>query len=240
LDELLWSSLSARFDRAAVLSDAAQLFAEEIYANPRTAASLVRIFATVPFAWLPTAETAYVREFLERGGEARELNGKTPVLALLGTRGIEPRWNDRTQSVGHRAIPLVSEAFVAGAPMIARLLRETGFSLPRSMKQNPQFVSGVGEGNLFFVGDASNTTDERGRRIIPATDFVDRYGIRTVYGSGAAYPADGIFLTGIVFSRRVIARDEAATFAPLVRRLVAATSALATRERLYSPPRTES
>ncbi len=198
------------------------------------AAALVRVFATVPYAWLPAAEADFVRAFLEQARDARELGPQTPVLALLGTRGIEPRWNDRTQSAGHRAIPLVSEAFVAGAPMIARLLRETGFSLPSAVKPNPQFVSGVGESNLFFVGDASNTTDERGRRIIPATDFVERYGIRTVYGSGAAYPADGVFLTSIVFSRKVISRDEAATFAPLVRRLVDATRALATPERLYS------
>ncbi len=233
MDELLWSSLSARFEGAAALSDASQLFADQIYANPRMAAALVRVFATVPYAWLPAAEADFVRAFLDQAHDARELGEQTPVLALLGTRGIEPRWNDRTQSVGHRAIPLVSEAFVAGAPMIARLLRETGFSLPSAVKPNPQFVSGVGEGNLFFVGDASNTTDERGRRIIPATDFVERYGIRTVYGSGARYPADGVFLTSIVFSRKVIARDEAATFAPLVRRLVDATQALATPERLY-------
>jgi len=234
VDELLWSSLSARFEGAAALSDASQIFADRIYANPRMAAALVRVFATVPYAWLPAAEADFVRAFLEQARDARELGPQTPVLALLGTRGIEPRWNDRTQSVGHRAIPLVSEAFVAGAPMIARLLRETGFSLPSAVKPNPQFVSGVGEGNLFFVGDASNTTDERGRRIIPATDFVERYGIRTVYGSGSAYPADGVFLTSIVFARKVISRDEAATFAPLVRRLVDTTRALATPERLYS------
>ncbi len=233
MDELLWSSFSARFEGAATLSHAAQTFADRIYGNPLVSAALVRVFATVPYAWLPAAEATYVREFLDRGGEARELTAHTPVLALLGTRGIEPTWNDRTQSLGHRAIPLVSEAFVAGAPMIARLLRETGFSLPSAVKPNPQFVSDVGEGNLFFVGDASNTTDERGRRIIPATDFVDRYGIRTVYGSGSPYPAAGVYLTGIVFSRKVTSRDDAAGFAPLVRRLVDATSALATPERLY-------
>jgi len=233
--ERFWLPIRADVLHAKVLAEAAQRFADHVYADASTSAALVRVFVTVPYAWLPAEERVFINEFVEKVQATQTLDDETPVLVLLGTHGIESNWNDRTKSSGHRAIPLLSEAFVAEAPMIARLLRETGFSLPSQIKANRQFVRDVGAGNLFFVGDATNTTDERGRRIIPATDFVDRYGIRTVYGSGAAY-SNGLFLTGIVFSRKVISRDDAARIPPLMRELVDATSALATPATMFPPP----
>ena len=220
-------------DGFASLSAAAQAFAERTYADVTMTAALVRLFVTIPYAWLPADERAYVGSYLEKIGEPRELDDATPILALVGTHGIEAQWNDRATSRDHRAIPLYSEAFVAEAPMIARLLRETGFSLRDAFATNRQFVHETEAGNLFFVGDAAHTTDERGRRIIPAIDFVERYDVRTVYGSGAAFPTEGIVLTGIVFSRKVVTREHAERFAPMVRQLMRSTAALATRETIF-------
>ena len=234
MTERFWSSLRPRLDDAGTLTEAAGHFARHFYDEPSSSAALVRVFITMRYAELPPGERSFADASLAGGAEAEHLSDETPVLVLLGSRGIEPDWNDRATSRDHRAIPLVSDAFVAEAPMIARLLRETGFSLRDSLKTNRQFVRNVeGRGNLFFVGDASTATDERGRRVIPAVDFVERFGIRTVYGSGAAYPTLGAFVTGIVFSRKLVLRADAESFVSLMQEFTRSTQALARPQTVF-------
>ena len=234
--EPVWHSLRDDVSGLPSLCAAAQVFAERLYADYPTFAALVRVFCTLPLGTLPAEERAFAERFLEGTAEKTQIGAGTPVLTLLGTRGIEPRWSERTHSHGHRAIPLPSNAFIGEIPMIARLLGETGFPALEGGGANWQFVRKVSDSDgLFFVGDARTTTDERGRRIIPATDFVERYGIKTVFGFGGPYENRATFLSVIVFCRRTLLRSDAAKFIPLMNEFRSATTRLE-REGAVFPP----
>ena len=218
-----WEPVGIELARTRCLQRAAQTFCERFYAEFAESAALVRVFATLPFSLLPAAENAFARAAAERAGQAALLEPATPVLTLLGTCGVEPAWRERRESRGHLAIPLLSDDVVAEIPMIARLLREIGFPALRSGPADWQFVKRLGGSDgLFFVGDAQTTTDENGRRIIPASDFVERYAIKTVFGFGGPL-AGSIFLSAIVFCRQALMRSNAVRFVPLMEKLRAAT-----------------
>jgi hypothetical protein len=213
--EAFRTSVQRTLDAASSFEAAATAFVEAFYAAFDDFTLLVRVFAIVPYRRLDAAERAYLGP----------LHEATPVLTLMGTRGIEPQWNDRRSSQNHRAIPLVSEAFVDEAPMIAKLFAEIGDSpfSPQARAQERtlldgdwQFVKKTADTDgLFFVGDARTTTDLRGRRVIPAADFVDRYGVRTVFGFGRR-AEDGSLAVVIVFSRKALLRTFAQRFLSLV------------------------
>jgi len=229
-----WEAAGGRIEGATSLQSAAQRFCEQFYAAFSEFAVLVRVFATVPLEGLKLDDAEYVRTFAREAGRLELLGPETAILTLLGTYGIEPAWRARTTSRGHRAIPLLSDEFVGEIPMIARLLAELGFPKLHSGSAAWQFVRRVGgDAGLFFVGDAPTTTDERGRRIIPSAEFVDRYGVRTVFGAGGAYEAAPIFLSAIVFCRRTLMRSDAEAFVPLVGQFKSHTTALVLRQAIF-------
>jgi len=140
------------------------------------------------------------------------MGGRAPwdtmrCLVLLASAGDEPEWNDPRRSRGHRAIPLPSVQIVEQAPMIAQLVREMGLDLEHVVAPEPELIRGM-EGktyNVFYVPEA------KGSPFIPAQDFVERHGIRSVVGCG------GINLTGdlyslILFSRAPIPPESADRF----------------------------
>ncbi len=232
-----WATVVPDIERSRTLEAAAQAFADDFYAEFVDSTVLVRVFATVPLGELDASRLAASAEFTACAGHPPLADGATPVLALLGTRGVEPAWNVPGRSREHRAIPLVSADFVAEIPMIARLLAEVGFAPLKSDRASSQYVKRAPDAanGLFFVGDARTTTDERGRLIIPAVDFVERYGIKTVFGFGGFYPGRATFLTTIVFCRHAVMRPDAARFVPLVERLKADTSELLERKAIFGP-----
>ncbi len=217
------------------LEAAAQRYCDGFYREFNDTA-LVRVFGTVPLERLGSRELAFVDALVAREARPLRLAGGDPVLTLFGTRGIEPAWGLREASRGHLAIPLSSEDFVAQAPMLARLLSELGFGSLRAHDGSWQFVRKLPSGadGLFFVGDARTATDERGRLIIPATEFVDRYGVRTVFGFGGELAGQSMMLTTIVFSRSVLAREDAGRFVPLFGRLRDATKAVLERQAWFA------
>jgi hypothetical protein len=217
------------------LEEATQQFCERFY-REFTDTTLVRVFGTVPLGRLGRRELEFIDSLVAREERPMRLAQGDPVLTLFGTRGIEPAWNSRETSTGHLAIPLSSEEFVAEIPMLARLLTELGFGSIRARDGSWQFVSRLptGSDGLFFVGDARTATDERGRLIIPATDFVDRYGVRTVFGFGGEVAGQSMLLSTIVFCRGVLARNEAAAFVPLFGRLRDATRAVLERQAWFA------
>jgi hypothetical protein len=220
---------------APTLEAAAQLFCDRFYATFVEFTVLVRVFGTFAYGELTAADRTFAGTYLTRAGEAPQLDDRTPVLTLLGTRGIEAAWCSRSTSRDHRAIPLLSDEFIDDIPMIARLLGEIGF--PRFANRAAwQFVSRdtVDVNGLFFVGDARTSTDERGRHIIPSTNFVDRYGVKTVFGFGGPYTAAPTFLTAIVFARRALARPQAARFAPFIGDFKAATRSQIDRGAIFN------
>jgi hypothetical protein len=221
------ASLAELLAPCACLQDAAQVFARRFYEQFSESTALVRVFATLRPWQLGATDLARAREFALATESDAALGAATDVLTLLGTYGARENWRAREASQGHRAIPLLSDASIGEIPMIARLLSELGFPSLQRRSSAWQFVKRRGlEDGLFFVGDARSATDERGRRIIPAIDFVERNGVKTVFGFGGPYPGTQVFLATIVFGRDVLLRSDAERYVALVETFRAATASL--------------
>lgn len=117
-------------------------------------------------------------------------------LALLASAGEESTWNDRRQSLAHRAIPLPSIEAVHRLPMIARLIDQLG--LDAGLVVDPDLVvvpaCGPRGVRVFYVSEARDSP------YVPAqNDFVIPYGIRSVVGCGGTLPNGSIFAV-VLFS----------------------------------------
>ncbi len=233
--ESLWDELVKEPSQCSSVEELAQRFAQGFYDYFVESTVLVRLFATLRFDRLPETERAFAREIAMQADLAETLTNATDVLTLLGTRGARTEWNARSRSRGHLAIPLLSERFVGEIPMIARVLGETGFVPLFGGSGRSQYVTRSRDGSdgLFFVGDARMTTDERGRLIIPATDFVDEHGIKTVFGFGGSYAAAHTFVTTIVFCREAIGRPAASKLVTLARDFRKHSEALLERDAIF-------
>lgn len=220
----------------ASLEEAAQEFCARLYETCVDFAVLVRVFATVPYERLDDGARRAADAFAAADCPAG-IEPSTPVLALLGTCGIEPDWRQRETSREHGAIPLLSEEYVDGIPMVARLLGDIGFAAA-SRGDAWQFVSRDGDdgSGLFFVGDARTATDNRGRPIIPAVSFVERYGVKSVFGFGGPTSGTGHVIAAIVFTRRTMHRADAMRYAPLFATFRSATSFLSAAGRVFRQP----
>ena len=207
------------------LAAAAQALADAVYSAFEESLALVRVFATVPFGELPGANQGFVRALMRERGVERLLAPGMPVLSLMGTKGALPEWSDRMMSRGHIGIPLVSGEFVDAIPMIARLLSEFGLAIVGLEGGGARIVRGkVGNlSGMFYVGDARTETDEHGRLVISAQDFVAEHGVRTVFGFGGAYMLERSYVAVILFARESVDADRARTLAPLSSALKAAT-----------------
>lgn len=217
------------------LAGAAQALADTVYPAFAESLALVRVFATVPYRELPASSQGGVRSLLRQRGVTSELPAATPVLSLMGTRGRMPEWNDRTQSRGHAGIPLSSAEFVGEIPMIARLLSEFGLSIVGLDGGGAKIVrSKVGNlSGMFYVADARTETDERGRPIISAQDFVAEHGVRTVFGFGGAYMLERSYVAVILFGTEHVEAEHARELAPLSSALKAATMRLVDQGRFF-------
>ncbi len=229
-----WATVEPRLQQAASLEEAAQALATALHTQLTESAVLTRVFVTVPFDGLPQSTRALVQAM---PGAAAALTGTTPVLSLIGTHGQEADWNDRRKSKQHRGIPLISAEFVDGIPMIARLLRELGVPLDWIDSHDARrLVSTMGSTvGLFFVEDAARAMDDRGRKVIPAVNFVFPYDVKSVFGTGGAYPS-GQMLVVVVFCRDRVARATAELFLPLVDLFSGKTASLVAQAKVFVSP----
>ena len=69
---------------------------------------------------------------------------------------------------------------------------------------------------VFFVPEAASEVDQRGRKIIVAEDFVQKYGIKTVFGFGGGYLGSSTFSVTIIFLRETLSETDARQFAAQV------------------------
>jgi len=223
----LWATVEPLIQQRTSLEEAAQSLATAVHTQFSESAVLARVYVTVPFDELPPHNQAFVETLVASTDPTPELEETTPVLSLVGTHGQAAAWNDRHNSKRHKGIPLISAAFVEEIPMIARLLRELGVPLDWIDSHDARrIVTTLGSNSgLFFVEDASQTTDERGRKVIPAQDFVSSYGVKSVFGTGGAYP-DGRILVVVVFCRDTVTRATAELFLPLADLFRARTASL--------------
>ena len=225
----------SRVEGRRTLAAAAQALADTVFPAFEESLALVRVFATVPFGDLPGANQGFVRSLLRERPQTPPMPGTTPVLSLMGTRGIKPEWNDRMMSRGHVGIPLASAAFVDSIPMIARLLSEFGLAIEGMDDGGARIVrSKVGNlSGMFYVADARTEMDDHGRLIISAQDFVEEHGVRTVFGFGGAYMLERSYVTVILFAREPIAAERARELAPLSSALKATTMRLVDQGRFF-------
>jgi hypothetical protein len=140
--------------------------------------------------------------------DGAEFTPTTKFLTLMGTAGLEPQWCDWHGSQGHKTIPLVSESFVAGIPMISDMIRQFGLEIAQVVSPQADSFSAADESSfsVFFIEKA------KGSQFIPAQDdFVIPYGVQSVLGFGSIFPTGNIFVT-LLLSRTAIDRETAELF----------------------------
>jgi hypothetical protein len=193
---------------------------------------LARLFLVQPLERLPQDDQAFACAV----AGSSSLPPATPCLSLLGTRGREPAWNQRRQSQGHRAIPLIDQKFVRGAPMLAKLLADLDVDLQGLDDGRPIVTRRMlgGLNSAFYVRDAQNEWDAEGRAIIADRKFVAQYGVHTVFGMGGAY-ANGVIAIAIVFTTELLEPSVVNRYPSLIGNFKMATASLLEQNHIYGP-----
>lgn len=198
--------IRSQIDSAETLQQAAQGVMECFRREFADSVILARTYVTVPFKTLPARDRSFVQAVARNKGQMQKLSEETPVLSLLGTDGVEPDWCERYGSREHLAIPLLSEEFVAGIPMVAALIRQLGGSV--DWYSGLRSKGGAGDFGVFaesfFVPDAATSKDSARQLLIPAQDFVRTYGVQTVLGVGGQFSDSGMILACIFFTRETL------------------------------------
>ncbi len=218
------------------LDEAAQLLSDIIYEEFRDSLVLARVYATVPFSELPATNRTFVTIVATTNDIMPLIKDDTPILSLLGTRGLKPEWNDRHMSQGHVGIPLASAAFVDQTPMIAELLKEVGLDLDWIDSGEMDIVTKAvgGVSGIFYVQDARQAVDLKGRKVISAQDFVEANDVKTVFGLAGGYPTSKTFITIILFCREMLEKSQVELFVPLIDALKANTTYLASTGAVFA------
>jgi hypothetical protein len=206
LDEALVSPKS--------LEEASRAWLDAVYEPLAQALVLARVFAILPRSALPPPEAEHADRVAGAAGHA--LDGRSPVMTLLATRGTRPEWNERLLSQLHLALPLTSSAVVEASPMVASLLDDMGVRLT-SVSWGPRLVSSareVPEHPTFYVPDAVTSTDTRGRLKIPARAFVVAHDVKTVFGVAGSL-GGGTMFAMVLFARQHVTRAVAEQLVPL-------------------------
>lgn len=207
------------------LESSSQVLAETIHAAFGEEVVLCRVFITLPFHKLPEDLRRTARAVVEDQVLHSQTTDNTAVLTLLGSSGKDLAWCSRHTSRGHAAIPLSSANFVDSIPMVARMLQEMGIDLgltPEAGRPFSEKILGTGWVGLFYVDDARTARDGAGRRVIPATDFVERHSIRTVFGIGKAL-GNGSIASLVLFTNSLMSRRKVEDLVPLVNLFRAST-----------------
>ncbi len=146
--------------------------------------ALVRFYGTTRADRLPSPEQDYLRAHA-----GPDWAPETTCLALLGTAGTLPEWNDRLRSRDHRVLPLVDAEQIASMPMIAALLQQLGVDGAALASGEPDVLlkSTDGTCRIFYVAQAA------GSALVPAQDFVRDHGIRSTVGFGGSLPTGEVF-----------------------------------------------
>jgi len=231
----VWSQVQTGAPQPKYVEDVAQRLVTALHSQFDESIVIARVFVTVPFGELPAVIQSAVRKLAESAKAGSQLKADTPVLSLVGTHGQEQDWRDRRQSKGHAGIPLVSSSFVGAIPMISRLLRELGVPLEWVDSHDAQMViETIGSATgLFFVDNAAEATDQQGRKIIAAQDFVSKYSVRSVFGMGGAY-SGGEIIVIVLFCRDGIPRAAAERFLGLTELFKSKTAHLVASKKVFT------
>ena len=232
----LWNGVYRSVKQSTSLQEAAQILAEACFEDFKESLVLVRVFATFPYAKLPDLNRQFARKLAAEMGHEDKLADNTPVLSLIGTRGVEREWNDWRKSEGHLGVPLLSKEIVQGIPMIAQMLKDLGLGLDwLSLPEGTGITERRGHtGGVFLVPDAKTSTDAQNREIIPDQDFVEKYGVKTVFGNGARFFVHSTeFIVSIFFTRQSLDKSIAHRFNSLIYLFKTTTSHLVENGHFY-------
>ena len=177
------------------------LWAELEAEDGAPALALVRLYQTHAFGKLPEDLRTFARGILDEDPDA-----ETRCLTLLATRGLEPDWNDRRKSEGHKAIPLPSVEFVRRLPMVAGLVEHLGLEIADIVRSSKHRIVELAQTTygVFHVPVAA------GREYLPAQDFVAEHAIASALGYGGVL-FSGDFFAVVIFSRVPVTSDVAET-----------------------------
>jgi hypothetical protein len=216
---------------------AAQAVTDSLYTSFKDTSKLVRIFVTTPYKSLPAGMATWVKNLATAKGVADGLTPDTQVLALAGSSGDKPDWNGRAKSKGHIGIPLISQEFVNAIPMLARMIGSLGRDLSwLDTKDTGQLIKAMSKlSGKFYVPDASQTTDTKGRKVISDQAFVSANKITSVFGvaSSSAMPT-GALMALLVFSNESIPEKQVDSFQPVLNKLRASTVKLVSSGTLFA------
>jgi hypothetical protein len=231
----LQEGLKARIRTASTVEAAAQTFTD-ILAEELDLA-LARVYATLELQSLPPFNREFVVNRAQEAKVESLLKPDTLVLSLLGTRGARPEWNHPSRSKRYLGVPLVSDTFLSSMPMFSALLSELGVGpewLTRRAQGVPidQLLGGEPSG-IFHVASPRTALDSRGRRIIPAQDFIAEQRVATVFGIGGTWP-NGHLTACIVFTRDPVDRNTVRRLAPMLGVFRAATTTLAMAGKYFA------
>jgi hypothetical protein len=234
IDEL-WGKIESRAKGAQYLEEAAQELVSEIHSQFSDSVVIARVFYTVPLDSLPSANKSFVKNLCESAGVGAEIEGATPVLSLIGTHGQEEDWNDRRKSKGHVGIPLISASFVGAIPMISRLMKELGVPIDWVDSHDTEIIKKAmgGSVGLFYVENAAEAMDQEGRKIIAAQDFVSKYNVKSVFGTGAVYDS-GQMVILVVFNCDLFPRSISELFMTLASSFRNKTTSLVEEAKIFS------
>ncbi|QRN03996.1 hypothetical protein GH742_09010 [Legionella sp. MW5194] len=167
---------------------------------------LSRVYHSFDYALLPDSLQNVAREVWQD-----KIQEESKLLVLMGTYGQEPAWQDRHTSQGHKAI-LLSHETLEHIPMVSQLLQQIGFDVGVLLGQSEPGASYEGIAGTFGVFYVSPAL---GSPYIPAQDFVTKYGVQSVIGTGVMLPR-GDISAYIGFSRVVIEDKTASNIASLM------------------------
>ncbi len=199
------------------LQQASQKFTDILYEELAASAVLFRVFATVEYQKLPARERDFALSLARSRSFLEELQPKTPVVTLLGSRGKRPAWNHRHLSERHLAIPLVKASFIKTIPMVSRLMGDMGTGLDWVQKQHRNLiVTSMGQmARVLYVEDALETRTGDGFDVIPDRSFVEANKVRTVLALGGAY-LNGTIVAVVLFTNERVAADRVEKLLPVV------------------------
>jgi len=232
------TALRARIEEglrdASSLQRGAQQLAEILFGAFSSSAVLFRVFGTVPYGSLPKRD----REFVQALGRERrcqeQIHEKTPVVALLGTRGKRSGWNDRYGSRRHLAIPLTEASFIKTIPIAARLMSDMGTGLEWVEKLKLSLVMrSVGQmARLLHVEDARVALTEDGFMVVPDREFVATNDVKTVIGLSGAY-LDRTIVTVLLFTNELVPPPSVEKLMPIIHAFKVATMRVVMRGNLF-------
>jgi hypothetical protein len=230
----LRSRVEEEIGESASFQQACQTFVDILYEELKSSAVLFRVFATVDFDKLPEKEKAFVLDLARNRGFLPELQAKTAVVTLLGSRGKRPPWNHRLRSERHLAIPLTSASFIKTIPMVSRLMGDMGTGLDWVQKQEANMVvTSMGRmARVLYVEDALESRTGDGFDVIPDRSFVEENGVRTVLALGGAY-LNGTIVAVVLFTSERVPPDRVEKLMPVVHGFKIATMKAVMQGRIF-------